>query len=73
MICPQCQKEGKKSIIYPGMGYTTLVWNPPFYDENGKYHHHDTNATTSEYKCSNGHAWTEVTYPSCWCGWGREK
>ena len=53
MICPECKKEGKKSIVYPGYGSTTLMYCQPFYDENGKYHHHDMNTTTTPYSCSN--------------------
>lgn len=71
MICPKCKKEGKKSRVYPGMGTSTLLFCPPFYDEEGKYHNHDSNTTTTEYKCSNGHKWTERTSGSCWCGWGK--
>lgn len=70
MKCPQCKKEGKKSKVYPGVGYTTCMYCPPFYDEEGKYHNHDGNVTTQEYSCSNGHKWTERTTGSCWCGWG---
>lgn len=72
MKCPQCVKEGKKSKVYPGVSMTTAMWCPPFYDEEGNYHHHDSNVTTTEYSCSNGHKWTEKTSGSCWCGWGKK-
>ena len=71
MKCPQCTKEGKKSQVYPGMCTTTLLFCPPYYDEDGKYHNHDSNTTTTQYKCSNGHEWVENTRGSCWCGWGK--
>ena len=70
MICPQCKKKGEKSKVYPGMGTSTLMHCPPFYDEDGKYHHHDSNRHTQEYSCSNGHKWAEENHGSCWCGRG---
>lgn len=72
MKCSQCVKEGKKSKVYPGVGMTTAMYCSLFYDEDGKYHHHDNNITTQEYSCSNGHKWTEKTSGSCWCGWGKD-
>ncbi len=69
MFCPECKRAGKKSKVYPGTSSTTLVYYPPFYDEEGSYHHHDANVTTTDFWCSNGHAWMEQTQPRCWCGW----
>jgi hypothetical protein len=54
-------------MVYPGMSTTTLMYCPPFYDEQGRYHHHDLNTTTTGYRCSNGHEWTESNQPKCWC------
>jgi len=59
MKCPQCQQEGKKSIITIGFSTTTLMSTHAYYDEDGKYHFHNPNITTTEYSCSNGHEWTE--------------
>ena len=73
MLCRECQKENKTSRVYPeGMGYTTAVWYPPFYDETGRFHHHDGNNSVHGYRCSNGHTWTETTTGYCWCGWPTE-
>ncbi len=69
MICPECKKEGLKSTVYPGVGMTTAMYFSPFYDEEGNYHDHDANTTTTDYSCSNGHKWIEKTTGSCWCGW----
>lgn len=69
MICPQCKAEDKKSCVREGMGMTTAMYCAPYYDEDGKYHHHDYNSTTREYHCTNGHSWTERTSGKCWCGW----
>ena len=65
MKCPECVKEGKKSNVYPGMGTTTLAYCPPYYDNDGTYHHHDTNRTTMDYSCSKGHNWIESVRPHC--------
>ncbi len=72
-FCPGCKKQGLKSKVYPGLSSTTLAYYPPFYDEEGNYHNHDGNTTTTEYTCSNGHKWTEETTGSCWCGWPDKK
>jgi hypothetical protein len=70
MICPVCEKLGKKSTVYPdGWRSQTLLYCQPFYDEAGEYHHHDRNTTTSGYRCSNGHQWKTEERGSCWCGW----
>jgi len=72
MKCKECINEGKKSRISPGMSSTTLAYYQPYYDEDGKYHHHDANITTTEYSCSNGHRWSENTsgHPCLNCDWG---
>lgn len=73
MICPKCKKKGLKSRVFPGTGTTTLMYCQPFYDEQGQYHHHDSNVNTMEYECSNGHHWTEQASGECWCGWPNNK
>lgn len=73
MICPECKSNGEKSNVYPGGSQRTLMYFPPYYDENGKYHNHDSNTTTTSYRCSNGHNWSDKRRGSCWCGWGADK
>jgi len=70
MICKQCQTDGEKSTIQVGVGTTTLLYCAPYFDEDGKYHNHDSNISTSNYTCSNGHKFSKSTSGSCWCGWG---
>ena len=69
MKCPVCVKEDKRSKVYGGVGMTTAAYYEPFYDEDGEYHHHDSNAHTAQYRCSNGHKFTVTTRGKCWCGW----
>lgn len=73
MKCPECQKEGKKSTVCVRFGETTLMYCSPFYDEEGNYHYHDINDTTTFYECSRKHAWSEISTGSCWCGWPNKK
>lgn len=73
MFCPECKKEDRKSRVTPGFSSSTMMYCPPFYDEDGRYHVHDVNQSSTEYSCSNGHRWTEVSRPSCWCGWPQPK
>jgi hypothetical protein len=69
MICPKCKEEGKRSTVQPGFSSTTAMGYAPYYDEEGRFHRHDPNVTTTEYTCSNGHTWKDKTKPSCHCGW----
>lgn len=70
MICEECKKHGLKSCVTPGHGSSTTLYCPPFYDEDGKYHSHDSNTSSYSYSCSNGHRWTASSGPiPCWCGW----
>ncbi len=73
MICPECKEQGLKSTVHGGgAGMTTLKYCPPYYDEDGKFHSHDSNITTSNWSCSNGHRFTIKSSGSCWCGWGKD-
>lgn len=67
MKCPECVKNNQKSIMSVGTSMTTLMYSAPFYDEEGRYHSHNPNTTTTEYSCSNGHRWRESVKPKCWC------
>lgn len=69
MKCASCLAQGLKSTINVGMSSSTPMWYPPFYDEQGQFHHHDLNTIITEYSCSNGHKWAEVSRTTCWCGW----
>ena len=56
--CSQCAKENKKSSVYIGSSWSTLMNSTSFYDKEGRYHYHDPNITTTGYRCSNGHEWS---------------
>jgi hypothetical protein len=66
MICQKCKAEGKKSRVNVPMGgfSTCMAWQN-YYDEDGKYHHHDPNSHSSTYSCSEGHRWHVTTYSQC--------
>jgi hypothetical protein len=55
MICPKCKELSLKSSISVGASYTTAMYCPPYYDEQGVFHSHDMNTNTTHYSCSNGH------------------
>lgn len=69
MICPACQRSAQKSKVYVHGSYTTAAHHPGYYDEDGRYHNHDPNLTTTAYRCTKGHEWTTVAGGKCWCGW----
>lgn len=65
MRCPKCSEEGREHCVYPGAIFKTLMYCPPFYDENDVYHHHDMNHKTQRCRCSNGHSWVMTWVPRC--------
>jgi len=65
MICPFCEKENKKSRVYPHGGMKTAMACPAYYDEEGTYHKHDRNTVTLGYSCSNGHKWRTLGNDKC--------
>jgi hypothetical protein len=73
-VCLQCKKINMKSKTYGGAsgndgdsGMVTQAYYRPYYDEDGKYHNHDMNTTTTNYSCSNGHKWTVNFRPGSTC------
>lgn len=77
MKCPECAGQGVKSKVYPGMSTVTAMYYPPFYDEDGVYHHHDSNRTTTRYSCSEGHEWRKISdtprCPGCGDDWRKKE
>ena len=73
MKCPFCIKENKKSFLQNLSGFTTLMCDDSFYDEDGKYHYHDPNKRSNKYSCSNGHQFVLGEYKECWCGFNKER
>lgn len=72
MKCPVCIQQNTKSRIN-NMGIVkTLMSCSPFYDEDGRYHHHDGNTITSGFHCTNGHSFSVARQGSCPCGWGKD-
>ena len=70
MKCERCQAEDSRSRATEIGRISTAMWCPPFYDEDGKHHHHDANITTVSYQCTNGHLWqVDLRGSRCWCGW----
>lgn len=73
MKCPVCEEKKMKSCVYIGHSMSTLMYCTPYYDEEGLYHHHDSNTSTTTYTCSVGHAWSESQKGSCpSCEFGRD-
>ena len=67
MKCPKCVEEGEKSRVYEYPGGTTLMGTHSYYDEDGKWHHHDPNYTNVNYRCTNDHVWSSKERHYCWC------
>ena len=76
MKCLECVKEGKKSCVRINPFSTQFGHFPPFWDEEGVYHVHDTNTTTQYYRCDRGHSWSENVPNKCPnpnCDWTSER
>ena len=67
MKCPECVQNNQKSRVKVGYSTCTLLKFTSFYDEDGNYHNHDPNTTTTHYSCSNGHTWVGRVQNKCWC------
>ena len=65
MKCPECVKEGKRSRVFVGGSFTTLMGFYPYYDDDGEYHSHDPNKKTTQFSCGNGHVWSKSHYTPC--------
>lgn len=72
VFCQECQAIDITSTVRDNGRSTTLMYCMPFYDKDGKKHHHDTNHVTASYICSNGHCFSVKIYNTCWCGWRQE-
>lgn len=74
MKCQQCVEMGQKSQVYLGISSSTLMGWTPYFDEDGQYHSHDPNWTTTGYRCSEGHNWQKSSQKPCLnCLYGREE
>jgi hypothetical protein len=73
MKCPACAQQNKKSTVQTGPSMSACVSYSGYYDEDGKYHHHDDNAVTTDCRCSNGHHFAYSPANTCWCGWEGKK
>lgn len=67
VVCETCRVDGSKSTVRIVGGTTTAVGVVRFYDEEGRFHDHDSNVTRLTYRCSRGHSWDDARKPSCWC------
>jgi hypothetical protein len=65
MKCHQCESAGLRSTVRQLASYSTLLMAEHWYDEDGNFHYHDPNVTTTEYRCSNGHMWPVHSAPTC--------
>lgn len=52
--CPLHRALGQKSIVVPGMCFTTLMGGVDYYDEEGRHIYHDPNTTTCSFSCTVG-------------------
>ena len=74
MICPKCKDLGIKSTVTQGSTYTTAMYCPPYYDEEGKFHIHDRNHKNTQFYCSMGHKISVVLSNKCMnCDFGYEQ
>ena len=71
--CPVCQLEGRLStvsLMASGLEFieTTAYTRLPteaYWDEQGRFHVHDSNVTTVTYRCSHGHPFYQLHQSPC--------
>lgn len=62
MKCPECVKQGKKSVVTFGSTITNAgPYYPMRYDEDGKLMPRPSPTSKTYYTCSNNHAWSETS------------
>jgi hypothetical protein len=60
MKCPECIKEDKRSCVTQRETWTTLMFVPAQWDEDGKpVTERQNNITKTRYTCSEGHEWRQ--------------
>jgi hypothetical protein len=68
MICNECKQNNLRSRVYIlDSFYDLQEAQDRFFDEDGKWHVHDTNSITTKYRCTKNHEWSQVKYATCWC------
>lgn len=68
LLCPQCLKIGKKSMVFgetPWEQIGDYLPEKEYYDETGKRHVHDPNRVVSGWKCSNAHRFRWYVRAGC--------
>ena len=72
MKCKHCEAEGETSELTLHTSHTTLMCSLSYYDEEGRFHHHDPNTKSDRVTCSRGHSYEHRATDACWCGWKAE-
>lgn len=65
ILCPQCVNDGTTSTVHTSCGFTTHAGVSSYHDENGNFHSHNSNETTSDWSCSLGHAGKAYSMSGC--------
>jgi len=65
IICPVCEKQGKKSKVFSNGCSSTLMAFGNYHDKDGNYHYHDFNITTEYYECEFGHTFIRKGHGGC--------
>jgi hypothetical protein len=68
IVCPECQRQGLASRVFPNGATSTLMGGGRFIDAEGRAHYHDPNTHTRDYYCSHRHRWSVESLRTCWCG-----
>ena len=69
MICEMCREAGKTSTVRVLNTKEPQIPKDHFWDEDGNEHHHNPNIVTTNFRCSNGHRFEEISSWECHCGY----
>jgi hypothetical protein len=71
MICPTCREAGQRSTVrlYANRPPGDQLPKDHYYDESGAEHSHNPNIFRTNFRCSLGHTFFELSSWECWCGY----
>ena len=69
VICTKCRDAGLRSTVRVLGTKQTDMPRDVYFDEDGTEHSHNPNLVTTQFRCSNGHRFQEVSSWQCHCGY----
>ena len=72
-FCKVCTAMGIRSEISIGFSLRARGGCSAFYDEEDRFHLHNSDQMETNYSCPRGHRWMIRSNGTCWCGWSGQQ